>query len=80
VHESHELGSARGSRAGFGGLAETIFYSTTKNTNGFATVKAEKNCAKSPHLTPNALITGFDSRGLDEHTRIKKHPSQWTHR
>src|SRR6478609_9711820 len=26
-------GSARGSRAGFGSLAETIFYSATKHTN-----------------------------------------------
>jgi hypothetical protein len=26
------LGSARGSRAGFGSLAETIFYFTTKHT------------------------------------------------
>jgi hypothetical protein len=31
LHGYHGLGSAYGSRAYFGGLAETVFYFTTKN-------------------------------------------------
>jgi hypothetical protein len=32
LHGYHGLGRARGSRAYFGGLAETVFYFTKKNT------------------------------------------------